>query len=109
MEIRKDGEITVVLLDSRFDTFTSKDVEVKLMELVDGGARKLVCDFSNTEYISSAGLRVMLVIAKKLQQSGGKVALACLKPFVLDIFKMSGFTQIFDIHETKEQAVASLL
>jgi len=108
MEIIKDGEITIVLFESRFDTFTSKDIEVKLIELVDGGARKLLCDFSNTEYISSSGLRVMLVISKKLQQGGGKIALACLKPFVLDVFKMSGFTQIFDIHEAKEQAVASL-
>lgn len=108
MEITHDGEITSVLIDSRFDTLTSKEIEVKLMEVVDGGSKKVICDFSKTEYISSAGLRVMLSVAKKLQKNGGKIVLSCMKPFVYDVFKMAGFIQIFEIHETKEQAVTSL-
>jgi len=108
MEIAHDGEITSVLIDSRFDTLTSKEIEARLMEVVDGGCKRMLCDFSKTEYISSAGLRVMLSTAKKIQKNGGKMSLACMKPFVYDVFKMAGFTQIFDIHETKEQAMASL-
>lgn len=108
MEISQNGEITHVFVDLRFDTLTSKDIEVKLMELVDKGSKKILCDFSKTEYISSAGLRVMLSVAKKLQKNGGKMVLACMKPFVYDVFKIAGFIQIFEIHETKEQAVARL-
>lgn len=108
MEITRVGEITIVIIDSKFDTITSKEIEVKLMEVTDGGSKKVLCDFSKTEYISSAGLRVMLSAAKKLQKNGGKIVLSCMKPFVYDVFKMAGFTQIFEIHETKEQAMTSL-
>jgi len=108
MEITHDGEITHVLTDARFDTVTSKEIEAKLMEIVDSGSKKILCDFSKTDYISSAGLRVMLSVAKKLQKIGGKVVLCSMKPFVYEVFKMAGFTQIFEIHETKEQALANL-
>lgn len=108
MEIKHEGEIIIILVDPRFDTLTSKEIEVKLMEIVDSGSKKVLCDFSGTEYISSVGLRVMLSVAKKLQKNGGKIVLSCMKPFVYDVFKISGFTQIFEIHETKEQAVTSL-
>ena len=109
MEIKNEGEATLVLVDPRFDTLTFKEIEVKLMEIVDGGSKKILCDFSNTEYISSAGLRVMLSVAKKLQKSGGKIVLSCMKPHVFEVFKMTGFVQIFEIHGTQEQAMASLM
>jgi anti-anti-sigma factor len=108
MEIMHEGEVTTVLIDPKFDTFTSKEIEAKLMEIVEGGAKKLLCDFSRTEYISSAGLRVMLSAAKKLQKSGGRMALSSMRPFVYDVFKMAGFIQIFDIHKTREEALAGL-
>lgn len=108
MEISHDGEITAVLIDSRFDTLTSKEIESKLLEVVDGGSKKILIDFSKTEYISSAGLRVMLSVAKKLQKNGGKIVLSCMKPFVYDVFKMAGFVQIFQIYDNKEQAAANL-
>ena len=108
MEIQNDGEVALVLLDPRFDPLTSKEIEAKLTALVDAGSKKILCDFSGTEYISSAGLRVMLSVVKKLQKDGGKMVLSCMQPFVSSVFKMAGFNQIFEICETREQAMASL-
>lgn len=108
MEITRDGEITSVLIDPKFDTVTSRDIEARLIEVVEAGSKKLLCDFSKTEYISSAGLRVMLSTAKKMQKNGGKIALCCMRPFVYDVFKMAGFIQLFDIHKSSEEALASL-
>ena len=108
METKNEGDVTLVLVNPRFDPITAKEIETKLTAIVDGGAKKLLCDFSSTEYISSAGLRVMLSAVKKLQKSGGKMVLSCMQPFVSSVFKMAGFDQIFEICETKEQAMASL-
>lgn len=109
MIIKKEGEITFVWIDPRLDTITSKEAEKNLMEVVESGSKKIVCDFSNTSYISSAGLRVMLSTVKKLQKNGGKMVLSCMNSFVQGVFKMAGFTDVFEIHETQEQATASLM
>jgi len=109
MEITQSGDIALVLVDAKFDTSTSGEIGQKLIDLIDSGSKKMLVDFSKTEYISSAGLRVMLVVAKRLQQGGGKMTLACMKPFVFDVFKMSGFDRIFDICDTKEKALANLV
>ncbi len=108
MEIREEGEVTLVLIDPRLDSVTSKEAEAKLMESAGGSSRRILCDFSNTDYISSAGLRVMLSTVKKLQKNGGKMVLSSMKPFVYSVFEMAGFTQIFEICETKAQALAHL-
>ncbi|MCX6349177.1 MAG: STAS domain-containing protein [Candidatus Aureabacteria bacterium] len=93
---------------ARFDAYSARDVETALKGLIDGGAQKIVCDFSGTEYISSAGLRVLLSAAKILRKSGGKIVLAGMKPYVREVFETAGFTQLFPIFESEEKALASL-
>ena len=65
--------------------------------LIGDGAPRLAVDLSKLEYISSAGLRVLLVVAKKVQQAKGKVVLFGLAPNVREVFSISGFDQIFSI------------
>jgi anti-sigma B factor antagonist len=108
MEITYDGTITIVLMGSKLDALISNEIEVKLIEVADSGSKKILCDFSNTEYISSSGLRVMLSIAKKLQKNSGKIVLSCMRLSVYDVFKITGLTNIFEIYENRQQAIASL-
>ena len=57
------------------------------------------------EYISSAGLRVLLATAKTLKKDNGEVRLCCLKPYVKEVFDIAGFTQIFTVCDTRQEAI----
>jgi len=108
VNIKNVNDIRVVALIARFDAYSARDVETALQGMIDGGAKKIVCDFSGTEYISSAGLRVLLSAAKILRKSGGKIALSGMKPYVREVFETAGFTQLFPIFESEEKALAAL-
>lgn len=101
----KSGSIVVLDLNGRLDASTSGMLEKKLMELLDKGEKHFVFDFSQLDYISSAGLRVLLMAAKKTGGTGGKMALACLKEHVKEVFDIAGFSAIFSICSTREEAV----
>ena len=108
MEVRTSGGVKVAIIVPRFDAYTSKEVEATLSNLIQGGANRLLCDFSGTEYIASAGLRVLLSAAKSLQRSKGQMAICSLKPYVYEVFETAGFTQIFKIYTSEEEAIKNL-
>lgn len=110
MEIKQDthGDIVVLDLVGRLDANTSSEFENVLIPMIDGGKKKLVLDFSELEYISSAGLRLLLLAAKKLRNNKGNIVLCNMKDFIKEIFEISGFTPIFTIVDTKEEAFREL-
>ncbi len=108
MDVRTIGGVKVAAIVPRFDAYTSKDVEATLSDLIQGGANKLLCNFSGTEYIASAGLRVLLSLAKSMQRSKGQMAICSLKPYVYEVFETAGFTQIFPIYASEEEAINKL-
>ena len=108
MEIKTVGAAKVALVPARVDANSAKDVEAELNEIVQGGAKKLVCNFSGNDYISSAGLRVFLSLLKQMQKNGGKVVLCQMKPYVREVFDMAGFSQLFQIYSTEDEAVTNV-
>ena len=76
--------------------------------LLSGGAPHLAIDMSKLDYISSAGLRVLLVVARRMQLAKGKVVLFGLLPNVREVFAISGFDKIFSIHSDAEAAIAAI-
>jgi anti-anti-sigma factor len=107
MEVETVGEVTLVTLPARVDTTSAGEVEAEIRRLLDGGARKIAADFSGNEYVSSAGLRVFLSVLKSLEKEGGTMVLCAMQPFVADVFEISGFSGLFTIVETREEAVAA--
>lgn len=107
MDVEVVGDVNVVRLPARVDTTSAKDVEAELDGLLDGGARKLVADFDDNEYVSSAGLRVFLSVLKALEKDGGKMVLCAMPPFVLDVFEISGFSGLFVIVDGRDEALAA--
>ena len=107
MQIKQmqEGGVHVFSLSGRFDAHSAGDVEEELGLAVSGGARKVLINLDGTEYISSAGLRVLLGVAKKLKKEAGEVRLCCLKSYVKEVFDIAGFTQIFKIYNTAEEAL----
>jgi anti-sigma B factor antagonist len=108
MEIKTEGDITVAFIVPRFDAYTANEVEMALRELIAKGSKKIVCDFSHTDYVASAGLRVLLSSAKSLQKLGGQIVMVSLKPYVHEVFEISGFTQLFKIYNSQSEAFQSL-
>ncbi len=99
------GDATVVIPVGRIDGSTASPFQEALLKLIDEGAGSLVVDFEKIEYISSAGLRVLLLAAKQLQAGGRKIVLCSMRDHISEVFKISGFNEILAIHPTRQEAV----
>lgn len=97
-------DIRVVNVAGRMDAATSREVEVALTSMIEGGAKKVIFNATDLSYISSSGLRVILASLKKIRQSGGELSLAAMQQAPLEVIKMTGFDRIFTIYETVQQA-----
>ncbi|GMU43275.1 MAG: STAS domain-containing protein [Xanthomonadales bacterium] len=94
-EIQED--FRVLRLNGRLDTETSADFELAAHDLTAAGERRFVVDLSGISYVSSAGLRVLLALAKQVQTGGGAMRLCGLAPSVRQVFDLSGFSKLFMI------------
>ena len=95
IEIKKNQEETIIEIVGRLDTITAPALDKTIQEDI-GDTKNLVLDVKGMEYISSAGLRVLLAAQKKMQKNGSmKVTGACAS--VLEVFDMTGFTDILTI------------
>ncbi len=110
MEItqEKAENVNIVALKGRLDAGTSGSLEEALTALVDAGEAKALVDCRELDYISSAGLRVLLAAAKQFKKLNGSIALSALNPNVKQVFEISGFTSIFPIYATREEATDAL-
>lgn len=108
MKTHKVGEIAVVTVLSRVDANSAKEVEKGMSELLNGGAKKIICDFSGNEYISSAGLRVFLSVLKTMKKTNGSIVLCSLRPHVREVFDMAGFTPLFTMSDSVDEAIKQL-
>ena len=95
IETLKDGTEYTFMLEGRIDTNTSPELQSKVTEVVDD-AKKLIFDFGKVDYISSAGLRVLLGSAQAMEDKG-EMVVRNLTQSVRDIFLLTGFNQMFNI------------
>lgn len=96
----------VVFCEGRIDSTNANIFENKIVEIIDKGNNTLIIDFSKIAFVSSAGLRVLLIAAKKVKPYGGSVILSGLSNEVQEVFDISGFSSIFTIYKTVDEAVA---
>jgi len=108
MDVKTEGDITIAVIVPRFDAYTASEVETVLKDLIAKGTKKVICDFSQTDYVASAGLRVLLSSAKNLQKCGGQILMISMKPYVREVFEVSGFTQIFKVFNSQDEALQAL-
>ncbi|MFN7553294.1 MAG: STAS domain-containing protein [Pseudomonadota bacterium] len=101
-----DG-IAILVLSGRIDAATSDQLDFAAEEGA-GGARRIVLDLAQIRYVSSAGLRVCLMIAKRLQKVGGKLALCSLSDGVREVFDIAGFSQILTITPDRDSAIEAV-
>ncbi len=107
IDIKEVGSVTVLGFSGNLDTNTAPDAESQINGLMDGGASRTLIDFENLNYISSAGLRVLLATAKNMITIDGALKICSLNKTVYEVFDISGFNKILSLEANEEDALAS--
>ena len=95
---------TAIAIKGRLDAVSAAAAEAAINGVIEAGASHLVLNLSGLEYVSSAGLRVLLVTAKKLSRQNGKIVLCGLQDAVREVFAISGFLSIFPVAADEAEA-----
>lgn len=103
----KDGDLLVLKPAGKLDSDLSPELEEVLFGALDRGEKKVLVDMARISYISSRGLRVFLVGAKRAKAAGARIVVCSLQEFVKDVFRMSGFFQLLDAFDSALEAAES--
>jgi anti-sigma B factor antagonist len=103
----KKGGIDIFKLNGRLDSNTSQGFEQKLFDAISGGSKQMVVDFRDLDYISSAGLRVILKATKALKREEGRILLCSMQDYVKEVFEIAGFDTFLPIVDNMDEALQS--
>ena len=104
--LSQKNHFDVLTLSGRLDAMTAPTFEAKARQLLDAGAQAIIVDLADCVFVSSAGLRAILTLAKELRTVSGDIRFAGLQPAVQEVFAISGFTSLFKLYPTVADAAA---
>jgi anti-anti-sigma factor len=104
----KIGDVLTIGMKGRLDAATSKSVEEFLLQKIDAGEKYFVLDLSQLDYISSVGLRVFMMAAKRLKVVQGKIVVCSLQAPIKQVFEIAGFTNLFPMFDDRAAAVSGV-
>lgn len=105
LSVENVQDAMVARIGGSMDTSSAPKFQEEVEGHITKGCKRFVIDVSELEYITSAGLRSILAVAKKIKAEQGTIAFCGLDGMVKEVFEMSFFTQMFPIHETLDQAL----
>jgi stage II sporulation protein AA (anti-sigma F factor antagonist) len=110
MELQEErvGDTCVVVATGRLDGSASGAFADRVGGLIDGANRKLLVDFAGVDFVSSAGLRAVLAMIKKVRAAGGAFALCGVQAHVREVLDIGGFTSMLSIHGGRADGLAAL-
>lgn len=110
MQIREseNNDILILEVEGCLDSSTSESFRQQLIKKIEAGHQRIIIDFSTLEYISSAGLRVLLLAAKRLNNEGNGFVLHGLAAHIREVFELSGFLKILTVVKHRKEALAVL-
>ena len=108
IRVQRESGVVIASPDGRIDSSNSREFHTELEGAVSDSDTALILDFEAISYISSAGLRVILLTGKSLQKSDTKFALCSMSDSIREIFKISGFEKIIDIHGSRAEALSAM-
>ncbi len=108
LDLETRGDIAIVRPVGRLDSASSPELERAVLERLEEGCQRLVFDLGRLDYVSSAGVRVILLAGKKLRAAQGKLVLAGMGDAVRDVFEMSGFLSLFAVAPTLDEALSGV-
>jgi anti-anti-sigma factor len=103
--ISQEANVTVISITGRLDAVSAPELEGRIGEWMEQNGTALVMDLERLDYISSAGLRIVLATAKKMKARNGKFCLAGLRGGVKEVFEISGFGSIIPVFENRQAAL----
>lgn len=107
--VTEEQGVTVVALAGQLDSRAAPDFEKALLKLLADKKHEILLDLTALEYVASAGLRVFVMVGKRLQADGGRLALCALNESVMKVFEISGFVPLFPILPNRREAIPWLL
>lgn len=106
------ADVTLIRIQGRIDHKTAKDFENALKPLLDecvaGNYKKILMDLGDVGFMTSAGLRVLMIAAKSCDKQKGEIAVAELQPIIEEIFQISRFDLIISVYPTVQSALENL-
>ena len=103
----KDG-IEVVDVGGEIDIYTAPRLRELLIDLISKGSYQLVVNMDKVEFVDSTGLGVLVGGLKRVRAHDGSLDLVCTRERILRIFRITGLTKVFGIHQTVDQAIAAI-
>jgi len=107
ISVTESGDVRILSFQGNLDTNTAPQAESDINGLIEAGSQQLLINFEKLDYISSAGLRILLATAKKLKASQGDLKICCLNETVQEVFDISGFATILSVSKTEEDALGA--
>jgi len=104
-QVSKNGDVTVVDVEGQLIVGNRQELKQRVLEQLEGGDRKFVIDFSNTGYIDSSGLGVLVSLSKKIREQGGELRLSSLNEDLRTLFELTKLDTLFRIADTRDQAL----
>jgi anti-sigma B factor antagonist len=104
---RSEGDSTVVVVGGEIDVYTAPKLREQLIDLVNAGKYHLVVDMEGVEFLDSTGLGVLVGGLKRVRAHDGTLRLVCTQERILKIFRITGLTKVFPIHDTVDDAVGA--
>jgi len=106
-DVKKHGDVTVIDVEGQLIVGNRQELKQKVLEELENGARKFLIDFSNTGYIDSSGLGVLVSLSKKIREQGGELRLANLNEDLRTLFELTKLDTLFHIASSREEALTS--
>jgi anti-sigma B factor antagonist len=107
-QVTKSGDVLVIDVEGQLIVGNRQELKQKVLEELDGGERKFVIDFSNTGYIDSSGLGVLVSLSKKIREQGGVLRLASLNEDLRTLFELTKLDTLFMIADSRDEALQGL-
>jgi anti-sigma B factor antagonist len=98
----------VIALAGEVDLYTAPEFKQQLLDVIGQGAKEVVVDFSDTTFIDSTTLGVLVGGVKRLRTNGGQLSLVCSDRNITKIFEITGLDRVFTIYGSREEAVSEL-
>ena len=108
INLSKSADRAILAVEGRLDTVSAPDFENQIQQLISRGESRFVLDLADLEYVSSAGLRSILVLAKEAKALGGDVSCCRLKGLVKQVFDVSGFPSMIPVFDSLEGALNAM-
>jgi anti-sigma B factor antagonist len=107
LSTRREGDRTVVVVGGEIDVYTAPKLREQLVELETAGQHDLVVDLEQVEFLDSTGLGVLVGGLKRVRAHDGSLRLVCTQERILKVFRITGLTKVFPIHDSVAEAVAA--